>query len=89
VSGASPFGWQRGSDLAPNITNQIQALKKEKGIMMRDNLEGLEWVGASRVLTGRPSRTFGRGRVCASRSCSTRLSCYNPTKSCSMHEGLH
>ena len=57
--------------------------------MLRDNLEGLEWVGASRVLAGRPIRTFGRGRVCAAHSCGTRLSCYNPTKSCSIHDGVH
>jgi hypothetical protein len=54
--------------------------------MLHDDLEGLEWIGASRVLSGRPLRTYGRGRVCAARGCRTRLSSYNPTKSCCIHD---
>jgi hypothetical protein len=53
--------------------------------MKRDNMDELEWVGASRIITGRPIRTFAAGRVCAAHSCTARLSCYNPTKRCSVH----
>ncbi len=35
--------------------------------------------------TGRPSRTFPRGRVCAEEECETRLSIYNDGRFCSRH----
>lgn len=35
---------------------------------------------------GRPSRTFGRGRICAEPSCGTHLSIYNDGKFCYLHE---
>lgn len=37
---------------------------------------------------GRPSRSFGRGRVCKESGCETRLSMYNSGKYCSQHEPL-
>jgi hypothetical protein len=37
-------------------------------------------------VTGRPSRTFPRGRVCAEDGCGTRLSIYNEGRFCSRHE---
>ena len=36
--------------------------------------------------TGRPSRTFPRGRVCANDECETRLSIYNDSAYCSNHQ---
>lgn len=36
--------------------------------------------------TGRPSRTFPRGRVCAHGECETRLSIYNDSNYCSSHQ---
>jgi hypothetical protein len=36
--------------------------------------------------SGRPSRTFPRGRVCAHDGCGTRLSIYNEGRYCSRHE---
>jgi hypothetical protein len=53
--------------------------------MLRDSFEGVEWVGATRLITGRRLRTFGKGRICAALGCTTRLSCYNPTKRCTSH----
>ncbi|HEX9969241.1 MAG TPA: hypothetical protein VGB03_03810 [Acidimicrobiales bacterium] len=37
---------------------------------------------------GRPSKSFGRGRVCKEPGCETRLSMYNSGKHCSQHEPL-
>jgi hypothetical protein len=53
--------------------------------MLRDGFDGLEWVGATRLITGRRRRTFGKGRTCAAPGCTTRLSCYNPTVRCTIH----
>ena len=36
--------------------------------------------------TGRPTRTFPRGRVCAHDDCLTRLSIYNDSSYCSSHQ---
>ncbi|MDE3085862.1 MAG: hypothetical protein KGJ77_03765 [Acidobacteriota bacterium] len=36
--------------------------------------------------TGRPSRTFPRGRVCGHDGCETRLSIYNDSSYCSSHQ---
>lgn len=36
--------------------------------------------------TGRPSRTFPRGRVCAEDGCETRLSIYNEGRFCCSHQ---
>jgi len=49
-----------------------------------DNFEGS--IGGSGFTgTGRPSRTFPRGRVCAEEGCETRLSIYNEGRFCSQH----
>jgi hypothetical protein len=37
---------------------------------------------------GRPSRSFGKGRVCKEPSCGTRLSMYNRGKFCYLHEPM-
>ncbi|HAM03524.1 MAG TPA: hypothetical protein DCQ30_15065 [Acidimicrobiaceae bacterium] len=42
--------------------------------------------GSAFTGTGRPSRTFARGRVCAEDGCGTRLSIYNEGHYCSQHE---
>ena len=34
----------------------------------------------------RPSPTYSLGRVCRAKGCSTRLSVYNPTDTCAIHE---
>ena len=34
----------------------------------------------------RPSPTYPPGRVCRAKGCSTRLSVYNPTDTCAIHE---
>lgn len=36
----------------------------------------------------RPSKSFGKGRVCVEAGCKTRLSRYNPGKYCSLHEPM-
>ncbi|HEX7168161.1 MAG TPA: hypothetical protein VF230_14375 [Acidimicrobiales bacterium] len=36
----------------------------------------------------RPSKNFGKGRVCGEDGCGTRLSLYNPGKYCSLHEPM-
>jgi hypothetical protein len=36
----------------------------------------------------RPSRSFGKDRVCPEPGCGTRLSSYNPGKFCSLHEPM-
>jgi hypothetical protein len=36
----------------------------------------------------RPSRSFGKGRVCREPGCGTRLSMYNSGKHCSEHEPM-
>lgn len=41
--------------------------------------------GSAFTGTGRPSRTFARGRVCAEEDCDTRLSIYNEGRYCSRH----
>jgi hypothetical protein len=49
-----------------------------------DRFEGS--IGATAFTgTGRPSRTFPRGRVCAEEGCGTRLSIYNDSCFCSRH----
>jgi hypothetical protein len=35
--------------------------------------------------TGRPSRTFRNGRICAEHGCETKLSIYNDDEYCSLH----
>ena len=44
---------------------------------------------ASTITTGRPLRTYGKGRVCAHNGCDTRLNTYNPSRYCYRHEGIH
>jgi hypothetical protein len=43
-------------------------------------------VVGSDLIHGRPLRTFGRGRTCMVEGCNTRLSLYNPTVRCSLHD---
>jgi hypothetical protein len=43
----------------------------------------------STILTGRPLRTHGKGRVCDHNGCDTRLNTYNPSRYCYQHEGIH
>jgi hypothetical protein len=42
--------------------------------------------GSAFTGTGRPSRTFARGRVCDEDGCETRLSIYNEGRYCYQHE---
>jgi hypothetical protein len=57
--------------------------------MRRNPSDGIEWVGASGLMTGQSPHTYRKGRVCAASGCATLLSRYNPTKRCSMHGELH
>ncbi len=46
-------------------------------------------VGSSLSSGGdRPSKRFGKDRVCREDGCNTRLSLYNPGKFCSLHEPM-
>jgi hypothetical protein len=47
---------------------------------------GPSWVAGTEMVRCRPSSTFGRRRVCAAPGCPTRLSIYNPTTRCSIHD---
>jgi hypothetical protein len=44
---------------------------------------------ATGLIYGKPSRRFPSGRVCSRTGCGTRLSRYNPSTTCSLHEELH
>lgn len=55
----------------------------------RYKIEGSEWIGGTSLTSGRPSATYKRGRVCAASGCGTRLSRYNSTIRCSLHDELH
>lgn len=69
----------------PEVDEWQQPLRK-KGIQMRrDSIDGFQWVSASRLIFGEPPCTYGKGRICATEGCRTRLSRYNPTKHCSIH----
>jgi hypothetical protein len=46
---------------------------------------GTRLVAGSDLVHGRPLRTYGRGRMCMFEGCDTRLSLYNPTVRCSLH----
>jgi len=52
-------------------------------------IDGSEWISGSGLLHGTPSRTYRRGRICATPDCGTLLSRYNPTHRCSLHNELH
>jgi len=39
------------------------------------------------LATGEPLETFSIGRRCAAEGCAARLSRYNPSDTCSLHEG--
>jgi hypothetical protein len=43
-------------------------------------------LAGSDLIHGRPLRTYGRGRTCMVEGCNTRLSFYNPTVRCSLHD---
>ena len=43
----------------------------------------------STILTGRPCRTHGKGRVCGHPGCETIVSQYNPSDYCGVHDRLH
>jgi hypothetical protein len=47
---------------------------------------GSRQVAGSDLIQGRPLRTYGRGRTCTVEGCCTRLSLYNPTARCSLHD---
>jgi hypothetical protein len=53
--------------------------------MRSDSIDGFQWVSGSRVIFGEPPCTYGKGRICSTEGCRTRLSRYNPTKHCSIH----
>jgi hypothetical protein len=46
---------------------------------------GSEGVSATPLPLGRPTTTFGGGRICSADGCTTRLSLYNPGAKCSVH----
>ena len=46
--------------------------------MRRDSIDGFHWVTASGLIFGEPPCTYGKGRICATEGCGTRLSRYNP-----------
>jgi hypothetical protein len=48
-----------------------------------------ESISAVPLGNGTRSRSYQRGRVCRSASCSTVLSVYNPGVHCSVHGGPH
>jgi len=54
--------------------------------MYKNTERGPIWVTGTEVVRGRPSPTFGRGRICAASGCKTHLSIYNPTTRCSLHD---
>jgi len=37
---------------------------------------------------GAKTRTYGAGRTCIVEGCGTRLSAYNPSRTCALHDGL-
>ena len=47
---------------------------------------GYKGVTATEMIQGRPSATYGRGRVCVAAGCRARLSLYNPGERCSLHD---
>jgi hypothetical protein len=47
---------------------------------------GSRLVAGSDLVHGRPLRTYGRGRTCMVEGCDTRLSLYNPSAQCSLHD---
>ena len=51
--------------------------------MSEGSVPGTPFVGHDR-----PSRSFGRGRVCHEAGCDTRLSMYNNGKYCYQHEPM-
>ena len=55
--------------------------RKEMGERFEGSIGGSAFTGH-----GRPSRTFGRGRVCEEDGCETRLSMYNEGRFCFQHE---
>lgn len=55
--------------------------RSERGDRFEGSIGGSAFTG-----TGRPSRTFARGRECAEDGCATKLSIYNAGRFCSRHE---
>ena len=51
--------------------------------MSERSVQGSPFVGSDR-----PSRSFGKGRVCTHPECGTKLSLYNPGKYCYQHEPM-
>jgi hypothetical protein len=49
---------------------------------------GFKRVSGTELIHGRASTTYGRGRICVTEGCRTRLSLYNPTARCSIHDHL-
>lgn len=42
-------------------------------------------LSGTELVHGRPLRTYRRGRTCALEECDTRLSVYNPSPVCALH----
>jgi hypothetical protein len=54
---------------------------------MNGNLfHGSKSVRITELTHGRPTPTYGGGRVCAAAGCGTHLSLYNPQVWCSIHD---
>jgi hypothetical protein len=47
---------------------------------------GIPRILGTPLLHGRPTATFGRGRICSVEGCTTNLSLYNPNTTCSVHD---
>jgi hypothetical protein len=54
--------------------------------MNSNYIYALEAVRVTELTHGRPTRTYGRGRVCAASGCRTHLSIYNPNHRCAIHD---
>jgi hypothetical protein len=48
--------------------------------------QGTRRISATELIHGRPTPSFGRGRVCTASGCRIHLSVYNPTDRCSLHD---
>ena len=55
----------------------------------RYKIDGSDWIGGTSLTSGWPCMTYKHGRVCIASGCGTRLSRYNSTIKCSLHDELH
>jgi hypothetical protein len=56
--------------------------------MNSNYIYGLKSARATELTHGRPTRTYGRGRVCSASGCRANLSVYNPHHRCAIHDHL-